>query len=196
MEEFLDIIWLKILLLVQYFVRCLDFILAPLDPLGPAAKILVVVFVTVAATKFLSKIYKTKRYIELQKEFRHWYNLRKEALACKDPDQGKALAKNIDQAKLNRIYYDYFFEGLLSSLPTKYLPILTMAAYVNEAFKPDNLLKNSGREYIFKFINYDGNVILIGAIFWFVLSLLGVYLTWFIVEKIYAKYKRTEKQVA
>jgi len=196
MEEFLDIIWLKILLLVQYFVRCLDFILAPLDPLGPAAKILVVVFVTVAATKFLSKIYKTKRYIELQKEFRHWYNLRKEALACKDPDQGKALAKNIDQAKLNRIYYDYFFEGLLSSLPTKYLPILTMAAYVNEAFKPDNLLKNSGREYIFKFINYDGNVILIGAIFWFVLSLLGVYLTWFIVEKIYAKYKRTEKQLA
>jgi hypothetical protein len=196
MEEFLDIIWLKILLLVQYFVRCLDFILAPLDPLGPAVKILVVVFVTVAATKFLSKIYKTKRYIELQKEFRHWYNLRKEALACKDPDQGKALAKNIDQAKLNRVYYDYFFEGLLSSLPTKYLPILTMAAYVNEAFKPDNLLKNSGREYIFKFINYDGNVILIGAIFWFVLSLLGVYLTWFIVEKIYAKYKRTEKQLA
>jgi hypothetical protein len=196
MEEFLDIIWLKILLLVQYFVRCLDFILAPLDPLGPAAKILVVVFVTVAATKFLSKIYKTKRYIELQKEFRHWYNLRKEALACKDPDQGKALAKNIDQAKLNRIYYDYFFEGLLSSLPTKYLPILTMAAYVNEAFKSDNLLKNSGREYIFKFINYDGNVILIGAIFWFVLSLLGVYLAWFIVEKIYAKYKRTEKQAA
>jgi len=196
MEELLDIVWLKILLLVQYFVRCLDFILAPLDPLGPAVKILVVVFVTVAATKFLSKIYKTRRYIELKKEFRHWYNLRKEALACKDPDQGKALAKNIDQAKLNRIYYDYFFEGLLSSLPTKYLPILTMAAYVNEAFKPDNLLKNSGREYIFKFINYDGNVILIGAIFWFVLSLLGVYLAWFIVEKIYAKYKRTEKQAA
>ena len=194
MEKLLDIVWLKILILVQYFAWCLDFILAPLNPFGPAVKILVVVFITVATTKFLSKIYKTKRYIELQKEFRHWYDLRKEALACKDPDQGKALAKNIDQAKLNRVYYDYFFEGLLCSLPTKYLPILTMAAYVNEAFKPDNLLKNFGREYIFKFINYDGNVILIGAIFWFVLSLMGVYLAWFIVEKLYFNRIKAVKQ--
>lgn len=194
MEEFLDIVWLKILILVQYFARGLDFLLAPLNPFGPAVKILLVVFITVAATKFLSKIYKTKRYIELQKEFRYWYNLRKEALTCKDPDQGKALAKNIDQAKLNRIYYDYFFEGLLSSLPTKYLPILTMAAYVNETFKPDNLLKNFGREYIFKFINYDGNVIMIGAVFWFVLSMILVYLAWYVVGGVYVKYKKSEKQ--
>ena len=196
MEELLDIVWLKILFLIQYFVKCLDYILAPLNSFGPAVKILVIVLATVAVTKFLSKIYKTKRYIELQKEFRHWYNLRKEALACNDPDHGKALAKNIDQAKLNRVYYDYFFEGLLSSLPTKYLPILTMAAYVNEAFKPDNLLKNFGREYIFKFINYDGNVIMIGAVFWFVLSMILVYFAWFIIERIYAKYKKTEKQTA
>lgn len=194
MEEFLDIVWLKILILVQYFARGLDFLLAPLNPFGPAVKILLVVFITVAVTKFLSKIYKTKRYIELQKEFRYWYNLRKEALTCIDPDQGKALAKNIDQAKLNRIYYDYFFEGLLSSLPTKYLPILTMAAYVNEAFKPDNLLKNFGREYIFKFINYDGNVIMIGAVFWFVLSMILVYLAWYVVGGVYVKYKKSEKQ--
>jgi hypothetical protein len=194
MEEFLDIVWLKILILVQYFARALDFIFAPLNLFGPAVKILFVVFITVAATKFLSKIYKTKRYIELQKEFQHWYNLRKEALTCKDPDQGKALAKNIDQAKLNRVYYDYFFEGLLSSMLTKYLPILMMAAYVNEAFKPDNLLKDFGKAYIFKFINYDGKVIHVGAVFWFVLSLLIVYLVWFIIEKLYRNHIKAVKQ--
>jgi hypothetical protein len=194
MEEFLDIVWLKILILVQYFARALDFIFAPLNPFGPAVKILFVVFITVAATKFLSKIYKTKRYIELQKEFQHWYNLRKEALTCKDSDQGKALAKNIDQAKLNRVYYDYFFEGLLSSMLTKYLPILMMAAYVNEAFKPDNLLKDFGKAYIFKFINYDGKVIHVGAVFWFVLSLLIVYLVWFIIEKLYRNHIKAVKQ--
>ena len=194
MEEFLDIVWLKILILVQYFARALDFIFAPLNPFGPAVKILFVVFITVAATKFLSKIYKTKRYIELQKEFQHWYNLRKEALTSKDPDQGKALAKNIDQAKLNRVYYDYFFEGLLSSMLTKYLPILMMAAYVNEAFKPDNLLKDFGKAYIFKFINYDGKVIHVGAVFWFVLSLLIVYLAWFIIEKLYRNHIKAVKQ--
>jgi hypothetical protein len=194
MEEFLDILWLKILILVQYFARALDFIFAPLNPFGPAVKILFVVLITVAATKFLSKIYKTKRYIELQKEFRHWYNLRKEALTSKDPDQGKALAKNIDQAKLNRVYYDYFFEGLLSSMLTKYLPILIMAAYVNEAFKPDNLLKDFGKAYIFKFINYDGKVIHVGAVFWFVLSMLIVYLAWFIIEKLYRNHIKAVKQ--
>ena len=194
MEEFLDIVWLKILILVQYFARALDFIFAPLNPFGPAVKILFVVFITVAATKFLSKIYKTKRYIELQKEFQHWYNLRKEALTCKDSDQGKALAKNIDQAKLNRVYYDYFFEGLLSSMLTKYLPILMMAAYVNEAFKPDNLLKDFGKAYIFKFINYDGKVIHVGAVFWFVLSMLIVYLAWFIIEKMYRNHIKAVKQ--
>jgi hypothetical protein len=194
MEEFLDIVWLKILFLIQYFVKCLDFILAPLNPFGPAVKILVVVVFTVAVTKFLSKIYKTKRYIELQKEFRYWYNLRKEALASKDPDQGKALAKNIDQAKLNRVYYDYFFEGFLNGLLTKYLPILTMAAYVNEAFKPDNLLKDFGKTYIFKFINYDGKVIHVGAVFWFVLSMLIVYLAWFVIEKLYRNHIKAVKQ--
>ena len=91
------------------------------------------------------------------------------------------------------MYYDFFFEGLLNSIPTKYLPILIMLAYVNEAFKPDKLLKNFGREYIFKFVNFDGNVIKTGAVFWFVLSMLLVYLAWFVLEKLYFKYKKTEE---
>jgi len=193
MEDVLDIVWLKILVLINAFVKGLDFIFAPLNPLGPAVVISVIVLLTVASTKFLSRIYKTKRYLKLQKEFQYWYNLRNEALSCKDPEKGKILAKNIDQAKLNKVYYDFFFEGLLNSIPTKYLPILIMLAYVNEAFTPDKLLKNFGREYIFKFVNFDGNVIKTGAVFWFVLSMLLVYLAWFVFEKLYFKYKKTEE---
>jgi hypothetical protein len=193
MEEFLDILWLKVLALIQYLVKCLDYILAPLNPFGPAVVILTIVFVTVAATKCFSKIYKTKRYVELKKEFQYWFNLRKEALTCEDPEKGKELAKNIDQAKLNRVYYDYFFEGLLNSLLTKYLPILIMLAYVNETYKPDKLLKNFGREYIFKFVNFDGEAILVGAVFWFVLSMLFVYLTWFIIAQLYDKHLKIKK---
>ncbi|MDH3827867.1 MAG: hypothetical protein OET21_10645 [Desulfobacterales bacterium] len=192
MEDVLDIVWLKILVLIHTFVKGLDFIFTPLNPLGPAVVILVIVLLTVASTKFLSKIYKTKRYLKLQKEFQYWYNLRNEALTCKDPDKGQALAKNIDQAQLNKVYYDFFFEGLLNSIPTKYLPILIMIAYVNEAFKSEKLLKIFGKEYIFKFINIDGNVIKIGAVFWFVLSMLLVYLVWFVFEKLYFKFKKTK----
>ena len=192
MEDVLDIIWLKILILIHAFVKGLDFIFTPLNPLGPAVVILVIVLLTVASTKFLSKIYKTKRYLKLQKEFQYWYNLRNEALTCKDPEKGKALAKNIDQAKLNKVYYDFFFEGFLNSIPTKYLPVLIMLAYVNEAFKPDKLLENFGREYIFKFANFDGNVVKIGAVLWFVVSMLLVYLAWFVIGKLYSKYKMTE----
>ena len=193
MEDVLDIVWLKILVLINAFVKGLDFIFAPLNPLGPAVVISVIVLLTVASTKFLSRVYKTKRYLKLQKEFQYWYNLRNEALSCKDPEKGKILAKNIDQAKLNKVYYDFFFEGLLNSIPTKYLPILIMLAYVNEAFKPDKLLENFGQEYIFKFVNFDGNVIKTGAVFWFVMSILLVYLAWFVFEKLYFKYKKTEE---
>jgi hypothetical protein len=193
MEDVLDIIWLKILVLIHTFAKGLDFIFTPLNPLGPAVVILVIVLLTVASTKFLSKIYKTKRYLKLQKEFQYWYDIRNEALTCKDPEKGKTLAKNIDQAKLNKVYYDFFFEGLLNSIPTKYLPILIMLAYVNEAFKPDKLFQNFGREYIFKFVNFDGNVVKISAVFWFVISMLLVYLIWFLVEKLYSKSKMTEE---
>jgi hypothetical protein len=192
MEDIFDIVWQKVLFLINYFVKGLNVIFAPLNPLGPAAVILVIVLLTVASTKFLSKIYKTKRYRKLKEEFQYWYNLRNEALTSKDPEKGKALAKNIDQAQLNKVYYDFFFEGLLNSIPTKYLPILTMLAYVNEAFKPDKLLENFGRDYILKFVDFDGDVVKIGAVLWFVLSMLLVYLAWFAVGKLVFKYKNQE----
>ena len=194
MEEFLDIIWLKVLFLIQYAVKCLDLILAPLNPFGTAVVILAIVIVTVAISKYLSKHYKTKRYVELEKEFKYWLNLRNEASNCGDTEKGKELAKNIDQANLNKVYYDYFFEGLLSSLLTKYLPTFIMLAYVNESFKPENLLQNFGREYIFKFANYNGETILIGAVLWFVLSMLFVYVAWFTVGKLYTGHMKIKNQ--
>ncbi len=190
MEDVFDIAWLKILVLIHALVKGLDFLFAPLNTLGPAVAIWVIVVLTVASTKFLSRIYKTKRYLELQEEFQYFYNLRNEALTCKDSEKGKALAKNIDQARLNQVYYDYFFEGLLTSIPTKYLPILIMLAYVNEAFKSKNLLENFGRDYILKFVNFNGNVVKIGSVLWFVLSMLMVYLAWFVIGHLVFKYKK------
>jgi hypothetical protein len=190
MDDVFDIVWFKILVLVHAVVKGLDFLFAPLNLLGPATAISIIVVLTVASTKFLSKIYKTKRYLKLQEEFQALYNLRKEALTCEDHEKGKALAKNIDQAHLNQVYYDYFFEGLLNSIPTKYLPILIMLAYVNETFKPKNLLENFGRDYILKFINSNGNAVKIGAVFWFVMSMLIVYLAWFVIGKLVDKYKK------
>ncbi|MEJ2658248.1 MAG: hypothetical protein P8012_13820 [Desulfobacterales bacterium] len=184
MEDILDIVWMKILFLAHTFVKGLNFIFNPLNPLGPAVVILVIVLLTVASTKFLSRIYKTKRYLNLQKEFLYWYNLRNEALTCKDPEKGKALAKNIDHARLNKVYYDYFFEGLLNSIPTKYLPILIMLAYVNEAFKSEKLLENFGRDYVLKFTNFNGNIVKIGGVFWFAVCMLIVYLAWSVIGRL------------
>jgi hypothetical protein len=190
MDDVFDIVWLKILVLVHAVAKVLNFLFAPLNLLGPAVAILVIVVLTVASTKFLSRIYKTKRYLKLQKEFQDLYNLRNEALTCQDPEKGKALAKNIDQARLNQVYYDYFFEGLLNSIPTKYLPILIMLAYVNETFKPKNLLENFGRDYILKFVDFNGNVVKIGSVLWFVLSMLIVYLAWFVIGHFVFRFKR------
>lgn len=190
MNELLDVAWLKLMALVYYIAQGIDFMLAPLNPMGPAVMILAIAVATVSAAKFLSKIHKTKRYVELKKDFNYWLDLRNEALNVKDKDQGKAIAKNIDQARLNTAYYDFFFEGLLGSLLTKYLPVFLMLAYVNETFKAENLAKNFGQAYIYKFVNYDGEVIVIGAVFWYVVSILLVYLTWFLAERLYYKYKK------
>jgi len=187
MEEFLDIVWFKIVEIVKYTAGLMDLMIAPLTPLGPALVILILVLATVCFTKIFSRLYSTKRYRELQKEFNHWFALRKEAMACEDREKGKALAKNIDQAQLNKVYYDYFFEGLLKNILTIYLPVLCMAAYVNEAFRADRMLTKFGREYVFKFSTSNAEPILVGALFWYVISLLMVYLIWFVAARYYKK---------
>jgi len=186
MDEFLDNLWLKIVVGIGHAADFMDALLAPFNVLGPAPVILILTMFTVCFTKLFSRVYTTKRYRELQKEFTHWFNLRQEAMKCEDREKGKGLAKNIDQARLNRVYYDYFFEGFLKNILTTYLPVLIMAAYVNEAYKPVNLMKNFGRDYIFRFNRSGGDPVIIGGVFWFILSLLTTYLTWFIIGKIAA----------
>jgi uncharacterized membrane protein (DUF106 family) len=188
MEEFLDMLWLKIVVGVQFCKHILDVIFGPLNALGPAVAIAIIALITVIITKILSKRFKTRRYKELRKQFEYWLGIRQEAQKCKDPDKARLLTKNIDQAKLNKLYYDYFFEGLLNNLATTYLPIFTLLAYINEAYRSTNLAKLFERDYIFKFGGDPGQPVLIGAVFWFVLSLFLIYLAWYIVQKIYARY--------
>ena len=149
MDEILDIVWFKIVAGAQYGKELLDVLLSPLNTLGPVIAIWLIAAMTVVLTTLLSKNIKTKRYAQLQKEFVHWFNLRQEALKCADRDKAQRLAKNIDQAKLNKVYYDYFFEGFMLSLATKFLPVMTVLAYINESYRPENLLVLFGREYVF-----------------------------------------------
>ncbi len=187
MEELLDSLWFKILDLIHYFFCFLDYIFAPLNFLGPAFAILTIAFTTVLITKILTKVFKTKRYEALTKDFKYWYNIRQEAMKCEDHEKAKLLAKNIDQAKLNKVYYDFFFEGFMLGLATKYLPILIFVAYVNEAYRTENLIKVFGREYIFKFAGSGPKPVLVGGVFWFVVSILLIYLCWFLIKRTYKK---------
>ena len=192
MEDFLDIVWFKIEILFRHIGNALDFVFSPLNSLGPAIAILIIAFITVAFAKYFTRKFKTKRYHELREKFVYWYNLRKDATICDDREKAKLLAKNIDQAKLNRLYYDYFLEGLLNNVLTMYLPILLLLAYVNETYKSSNMLELFGREYVFKFSSLNGKMIYLGAAFWFVISIVLVYIAWFIIGKLCSKYLKIQ----
>lgn len=186
MDALMDMAWLKIVEFVGVLKVGLDWLFSPLNAVGPATAIFLIALVTVLIAKGLTRIIKTKRYAELKKEFQHWYNLRQEALKCGDSQKAATLAKNIDQAKLNKVYYDYFFEGFMLSLVTKYLPILSFMAYVGEAFSPKNLLHQYGQNYIFRF-GTGAEPALIGSVFWFILSVVAIYIAWALVKWVIQK---------
>ena len=190
MDSLLDTVWEKIVAGTIAVADGFDALLAPFHFLGPAMIIFLLAVLTVVITKSLNRIIITKRYIRLEKEFKHWYNLRQTALTCGDREKGKALAKNIDQAELNRAYYDYFFEGLLLGLARKIIPILFIIAYINEYFQPKRLVERFGQSHIIKFGSASGEPVVIGAVFWYVLSLIMIYLLWFVVQKGYRRYKK------
>lgn len=191
MDELLDIIWFKIIDIIYYIQNLFDLVFSPLNSFGSGIVIFTIAMITVLITKFLTKKFKTKRYIELEKEFKRWYNLRQEALKCEDSDKAKLLAKNIDQAELNEIYLKFFIEGFLINIATKGLPITIFLTYVNETYNPANLLELFGREYIFKLQNFGWNEIVIGSVLWFIMSLVLIYFGWFIVEK--TSFKKPKK---
>lgn len=178
MDEFLDILWLKIVVVLQGIGHGMDLLVSPLNALGPAAAIFILVVITVALTKFFRKHYTTKRYQVLKAEFDHWAAVRQEAMDLEDREKGKTLAKNIDQAKLNKVYYDYFFEGLLNNILTSILPMLIMAAYVNDAYRAEKLSQHFGRLQVFNIHGFGGDPMPVGALAWFVLSFLLVHIVW------------------
>ena len=195
MDNFLDTLWFSIMTGVDAVVHLLTRILTPLNFLGPAAIIFLIVLLLVAFTKTLSRAYTTKRYRKLKKNYEHWFELRRKALACEDREKGKALAKNIDQAELNKAYYDYFFEGFLKNMLTTVLPVLLAAAFIVKAYSPANLQGTFGQAYIFHFANTDGKPIVVSAFFWFVISLLLAYILWPAGGWLYRRYfKKSPRQ--
>jgi len=190
MDEFLDIVWFKIVAATQAVVAVVDTLVSPFHVLGPAAVIFMLVLITVCFTKLFTRFYTTKRYERLKKEFNHWAEVRKQALEIGDREKGKRMAKNIDQAKLNKVYYDYFFEGFLKNVLTTILPVLLMTAYINEAYNPDKLSTIFGRSYVFKIPGFGADPTPAGALVWFVVSLLLVHVGWAVVKRLVGRYRK------
>lgn len=183
MDIFLDKAWFYIFSVIQAGANLFEQILAPLHFLGPAPVISLLALLTVVVTRFCSKTFTTKRYKSLEHDFNHWLSLREETLEFDDIDKGKCMARNIDQAKLNRVYYDYFLEGFLLSMATTYFPLACMAAYVNEYYKAERLVEIFHQPYLFEFGSSAGTPILIGGLFWYVISVAVIYLIWSIPTK-------------
>jgi hypothetical protein len=192
MDDFLDTLWIQILALLEMAFGLVNSLLAPLHFLGPAGLIFLITVLLVTFTKIAARYYNTRRYQKLKANYEHWFEVRRQALAGEDKAKGKALAKNIDQAELNKAYYDYFFEGFLKNMLTTILPILLTSAFIIKAYKPDNLAKLFGRTHIFRFADSGGEPIVISAFFWFIISLILVHILWFAGARLYRKHAKPD----
>ncbi|HHD62915.1 MAG TPA: hypothetical protein ENK96_00815 [Desulfobulbaceae bacterium] len=194
MDAFMDNLWEYIMAMILHAAAALDWLLSPFHMFGPIFILTLLAFVTVLVTKTLNKFIITKRYIELEKEFQHWYKIREEAMKSQDYDKAKGLAKNIDQAKLNRVYYDYFLEGFLLGLVRNVLPIFIMVTYVNESFKAEELTRLFGKGYVFAFPAANGKQLLVGSVFYYIIALLLSYLAWAVIKRMAKKKASISKQ--
>jgi hypothetical protein len=188
MDKLLDSIWATIEVFLSISVSWVDGCLSPLERLGPTVVIFLMALVAVMISALLRRVYTTRRYLELKEKFDYWYQLRQEAVSHADKEKGKAIAKNIDQAELNRIYYDYFFEGLLKNLVTTWLPIFIVLAYVNTIYQPENLLHRFGKKFLFT-VGSEPSSQKIGSVFWFVLSIIGSFLLVAGAKMLYRKFR-------
>jgi hypothetical protein len=150
--------------------------------------------ITVGVTKLLNRVIVTRRYVELEKEFKHWFNVREEAMKGEDYEKAKRLARNIDQAKLNRAYYDYFLEGFLLGLVRNVLPIFVMVAYINEYYRAEELSRLFGKGYLFSMPSFGGEPLMVGAVFYYVITLLLTYLVWAVSKKLISQKKSVFNQ--
>ena len=189
MEEFMDTLWNNIMAMIQYGASLFDQLLTPLHVFGPIFILTLLALITVLITKLMNRVIITKRYVELEKEFKHWFSLREEAMKGEDYDKAKRLARNIDQAKLNRAYYDYFLEGFLLGLVRNVLPIFVMVAYINEYYRAEELSRIFGKGYLFSVPSFGGEPVMVGAVFYYVITLLLTYLVWAVSKKLISQKK-------
>ncbi len=187
MDSFLDRVWEVIENVLHNAVILLDTLLSPLEIFGPGFVIFFIAVLLVCVTRTIAKFYVTKRYIKLEKEYHHWQGVREEAMKHPDREKGKALAKNIDQGKLNKVYYDYFFEGLLKHFMVNVLPILLMASYVTTVYTPETLFKRFGDKWVFSFSFGASSQINVSSLLWFALSLVLSFILFAVVKMIYKK---------
>jgi len=193
MDNFLDRVWGGIDGFLNSTVVFLDTILSPLELFGSGFVIFFLAFLIVGITRVFSRFYVTKRYIKLEKEFHHWQGVREEAMKHPDREKGKTLAKNIDQAELNRAYYDYFFEGLLKNFITTVLPILLMVSYVAKVYTPQTLLDRFGEKWVFSF--GTASPMNVSSFLWFVICLIVSFIL-FAVLKMVVKKRNGKKDAA
>ena len=172
----------------------IDTLFAPLEIFGPAVVIFTLAFLVVIITRTIAQFYVTKRYIKLEKQYNYWQGIREEAMKHPDMEKGKRLAKNIDQAELNKAYYDYFFEGLLKHFIVNVFPILLMVSYITKVYTPQNLLKRFGEEYIFSFSFGSSSPINVSSMLWFVICLILSFILFAVLKKIFKKNRSVKNE--
>jgi hypothetical protein len=192
MDAVLDTLWEYLAAGILILGNSFFSLLQNLHFLGPILLISLLALGTVFVTKCLNRWIITKRYVELEKDFHYWAEIRKEAVACEDKEKGKRMARNIDQAELNKAYYDYFFEGLLLGIARKIIPIFFMFAFINEFYQPKRMVEMFGREYVVQMVSTSGEPVLLGGVAWFFVSILTSYLLWYVVARFLRKTKTKE----
>ncbi|HKJ66193.1 MAG TPA: hypothetical protein VJ969_12370 [Desulfopila sp.] len=183
MEELLDSLWEVIAAAMQLAASSAYAVLEHLHFMGPATVIGLLALLSVVTTKLLSRLIISKRYLVLEEEYHHWYQLRQEALKCEDAEKGRMMARNIDSAHLNKAYYDYFFEGLLLGIARRILPIFFIFAFINEFYRPERMLEVFGRQHVVLLDATGGEPLAVGAVFWYFFCLVCGYILWALAAK-------------
>ena len=189
MDAFLDTTWEYLAAGFLFLANSFYSFLQHLHFLGPVVLIFLLALATIGVIKILTRLITTKRYTELEKKFHYWSALRDEAMQCEDREKGKRMARNIDKAELNKAYYDYFFEGFMLGIARKIIPIFFMFAFINEYYRTEKLTALFGRAFVIKLPTTGGEPILVGAVFWYIISLLLGFLAWFAIAKIVRSFK-------
>jgi uncharacterized membrane protein (DUF106 family) len=187
MNDGMDRIWEFIEAFLNNIVVFLDIALAPLEVLGPGVVIFVLAFLVVVFTRIIARFYVTQRSVKLEKEFRYWQGIREEAMKHPIREKGKTLAKNVDQAQLNRAYYDYFFEGMLKHFLVNVLPILLMVSYVTKVYTPQTLLQRFGERWIFSFSLGSFSQVNVSSMLWLVICFVLSFILFAVLKMVFKK---------